>query len=88
MSERKPKSYACPRCTVGRCLPQKTTFAEIHQGQLLVIPKMVVYVCDVCRLAEFEQETIEALWRELYGDQTAEDTQAIAQQKRSSQYSE
>ena len=88
MSDRKPKGYACPRCTVGRCLPQKTTFADIHQDQLLVVPNVNVYICDVCRLAEFEQETMEALWHELYGDQAAEDTPGIAQQKGSSHYGE
>ncbi len=88
MTDRKPIGYACPRCTVGRCLPQKTTFAEMHHGQLLVIPNMKVYICDVCKLAEFEQETMEALWHELYGDQSAEDTQSVTQQKSSSHYGE
>lgn len=88
MSDRKPRGYACPRCTVGRCLAQKTTFCEIHHGQLLVIPNMKVYICDVCKLAEFERETMEALWRELYGEQAADEPQAIGQQKPSSHYGE
>ena len=88
MTDRKPRSYACPRCTVGRCLAQRTTFAEIHHGQLLVIPNMRAFICDVCKLAEFEQETMEALWHELYGDQSAEENQTLAQPKRSSHYGE
>lgn len=88
MTDHKAEGYACSRCTVGRCLPQKTTFAEIHHGQLLVIPNMQAYICDVCKLTEFEQETMEALWHELYGDQTTDEIQTIIQQKRSSQYGE
>ena len=50
----KTRSYACPRCTVGRCTAQGTTFAEVYQGQLLCIPNTRAYICDVCHFAEFE----------------------------------
>ena len=77
-------AYACPRCTVGKCSPRKTTFVEIHQGKLLAIPNMQAYVCDVCSLMEFEQEVLESLWQELYGDQVADDFPAMPPSKPSS----
>ena len=92
MTESKTEGYACPRCTVGRCSQRGMTFSEVHLGQLLAIPDVLAYVCDVCHFVEFAQETLEALWQELYGDQsdapTAEELPALAQQKRSSSYGE
>lgn len=68
------------------------TFTEVHLGQLLAIPDVLAYVCDVCNFVEFAQETLEALWHELYGDQageqTVEDLPAVSQQKRRSSYGE
>ncbi len=75
--ESKTRGYACPRCTVGRCLPRLTTFTEIYQDQLLCAPNMRAYICDVCHFAEFEQETLEALWQELYGDAPVDEYQAV-----------
>ena len=86
MSDSKSKGYACPRCTVGRCTPRTTTFAEIYHGQLMTIPNVRAYVCDVCHFAEYEQETLEALWQELYGEAPAEEFQSIARQKGSSTF--
>lgn len=92
MMDSKIKGYACPRCTVGRCSPRKTTFTEMHQGQLLAIPNVLAYVCDVCYFVEYAQEMLEALWQDLYGDQTSdpavEDLPAVSQQERSSSYGE
>lgn len=88
MVDAQSKGYACPRCTVGRCLPRKTTFAEIHQGSLLAIPNIQAYICDVCKLAEFEQEALEYLWQELYGEQVVDDIQTSLPQKRTSSYGE
>ena len=87
MTEAKSKGYACPRCTVGRCTPRKTTFSEVYHGQLLSIPKVKAYVCDVCHFAEFEQEMLEALWEELYGDDPGDGRAAPAGQKPTSTYS-
>ena len=87
MNEAKTMGYACPRCTVGRCTHRKTTFAEVYHGQLLSIPNINAYVCDVCHFAEFEQETLDALWDELYGEGPGESRQTPAGQKRSSTYS-
>lgn len=87
MNDAKTQGYACPRCTVGRCTPRKTTFAEVYHRQLLSLPRVNAYVCDVCHFAEFEQELLEALWNELYGDGPGESHQPPAGNKRSSTYS-
>ena len=55
-------SYPCPRCTVGRCLPQTQTYVDIYQGQLLSVPDMPNHVCDVCHYSEFEIDAVESLW--------------------------
>ena len=86
MSDSKAKGYACPRCTVGRCTPRTTTFAEMYHGQLLSIPNVRSYICDVCHFAEYEQDKLEALWQELYGEDQVEDFQSVASQKRSSTF--
>ena len=31
----KAKGYACPRCTVGRCAPQTTTFVDVYHGHVV-----------------------------------------------------
>ena len=84
----KTRGYACPRCTVGRCTPQGTTFADVYQGQLLCIPNTRAYICDVCHFAEFEPELLDALWEELYGDAPLDDVQPPSGHKRGSSYSD
>ena len=86
MNEAKSKGYACPRCTVGRCTPRRTTFTEIYHGHLLAAPKVCAYVCDVCHFAEFEQDTLDALWEELYGEEPLDDFQSLPGQRRGSSY--
>ncbi|MCY3834299.1 MAG: hypothetical protein OXG85_14900 [Chloroflexi bacterium] len=86
MKDAKSKGYACPRCTVGRCAPRTTTFADLYHGQLLCIPNLAAYVCDVCHFAEFEQEALEALWNEFYGDGPADEYQMVTGQNRGSTY--
>ena len=84
----KTRGYACPRCTVGRCGPQATTFADVFQGQLLCIPNTRAYICDVCHFAEFEPEVLDALWNELYSEAALDDVKPPALHKRGSSYSE
>ncbi|MYD09025.1 MAG: hypothetical protein F4X02_03180 [Chloroflexi bacterium] len=84
----KPRAYACPRCTVGRCTAQGTTFADVYKGQLLCIPNTRAYICDVCHFAEFETELLDALWDELYGEASTDEVQPLARHKRGSSYSE
>lgn len=84
----KSRGYACPRCTVGRCTPQATTFADVYQGQLLCIPNTRAYICDVCHFAEFEQELLDELWEELYAEAAADEVQPVARHKRGPSYRE
>ena len=84
----KARAYACPRCTVGRCTPQTTTFVDIYQGHLLSLPNARAYICDVCRFVEYEQELLDALWDELYGDVARDEPQTSAGHKRSPSYGE
>ncbi len=86
--ESKIRGYACPRCTVGRCTLQKTTFADVYHGQLLSIPNTRAFICDVCHFSEFEQETLDALWEELYGEVSVEDVHPVARHKGGSTYGE
>ncbi len=88
MTDSTTRSYACPRCTVGRCAPQETTFVDIYQGHLLSMPKARAYICDICHFVEFEQELLDALWEELYGDVARDDSQTVAGHKRSPSYGE
>ncbi|MCY3780541.1 MAG: hypothetical protein OXG78_09560 [Chloroflexi bacterium] len=84
----KARAYACPRCTVGRCALQTTTFVDVYHGQLLSIPNTRAFICDVCHFVEFEQEMLDALWDELYGDVARDDVQTAVAHKRSSTYGE
>lgn len=88
MDEAKSTGYACPRCTVGRCRPRQTTFAEVYHGHLLSVPNVSAFVCDVCHFAEFEQATLEALWVELYGEGPLDDVQSMTGRKRGLTYGE
>ena len=86
MSESKADSYSCPRCTVGRCHHQTTTFVEIYNGQFLCVPDMPVYICDVCHFAEFELDALESIWTELEMDDLPDDWQPSFRHKRSSPF--
>ena len=84
----KIRGYACPRCTVGRCTPQTTTFVDVYNDQLLSMPNTLAYICDVCHFVEFEKEFLDALWEQLYGEVARDDVHTIAGHKRSSTYGE
>ncbi len=84
----KARGFACPRCTVGRCAPKTTTFVDVYHGQLLAMPNARAFICDVCHFVEFEQEMLDRLWEELYGEVAREDLQSVAGHKRSSTYGE
>lgn len=76
MSDSNADSYTCPRCTVGRCHRQTTTYVDFLYGQLFCVPDMPVYVCDVCHFAEFELDALESLWEELDTDDLTDDFQS------------
>ena len=50
-----------------------TTFVELYQGQLLCVPDVPAFICDVCHFAEFEMDAIESLWSDLDDDFIVED---------------
>lgn len=88
MTDARARGYACPRCTVGRCAPQATTFVDVYHGQLLSVPNTRAFICDVCHFVEFEQELLDALWEELYGDVARDDVKTLPGHKRGSTYGE
>lgn len=53
----------CEICHIGTRRPQKTTYTVWVDGQLILLPNVVAWVCDMCADAEYESETIE--WLEL-----------------------
>ncbi len=84
----KAPGYACPRCTVGRCTPQRTTFCDIVHDQLLSIPNVVAHICDVCNLVEFDQDLLDSLWDHLYNGGSREDFVPAVSTKRSPTFGE
>ena len=38
----------CPMCHVGKLREIKTTFTQVFEGQLIVMPNVSALVCDVC----------------------------------------
>ena len=88
MNQPSDGGYACPRCTVGRCLPSAATFCDLLGDDLLTVPNMPAFICDVCHFAEFEQDALEALWHALYADNAKDDYQPIAPGKRNPTYRE
>ncbi len=69
----KAPGYACPRCTVGRCTLQHTTFSDMLHDELLCIPNVQAHICDVCNFVEFDQELLDVLWEGLYNGGSRED---------------
>ena len=84
----KAPGYVCPRCTVGRCLPQRATFADVYHGHLLCVPNLQAFKCDVCHFIEFERESLDVLWHELYGDASVDDAQSLPSHQSSPSYRE
>jgi len=73
-------SFMCPRCQIGRCQPGQTTYVRLLEGQLLRVPKMLAYTCDVCGYHEYDPESmmrLEALVGQL-DVPMEEDTQSVA----------
>jgi YgiT-type zinc finger domain-containing protein len=38
----------CPVCHVGKLREKKTTFTQVFDGQVIVMPNVSALVCDVC----------------------------------------
>jgi YgiT-type zinc finger domain-containing protein len=55
-------AYSCPVCQIGHCRPTKATYLRLVNGdRLLSVPRMPVYVCDVCTYQEFDPESVARL---------------------------
>ena len=88
MTDRNARAYACPRCTVGVCTPQTTTFVDMYQGFLLSMPNARAFICDICHFVEFDQELLDGLWEDLYGELARDEAPSAPGHKRSPSYGE
>ncbi len=55
--------YECPRCQIGHCHRNKTTYTRLHNGRLISVQDMTVYNCDVCGFQEFDPDSMIILQR-------------------------
>lgn len=62
-----PARYACPRCQIGVCQAESTTYTRIHKGRPISVPDMTRYVCDVCGFREVDPEALYHLLSLLVG---------------------
>lgn len=52
------QAFECPRCQIGLCQPGKATYTRIARGQLISVPDMPIYTCDVCGYYEYDGEAV------------------------------
>ena len=48
----------CPICHVGKLREIKTTFTEVFDGQVIVMPNVSALVCDVCGERTMDPNTL------------------------------
>jgi len=48
----------CPVCHVGKLHEIKTTFTQVFDDQLIVMPNVTALVCDVCGERTMDQNTL------------------------------
>jgi YgiT-type zinc finger domain-containing protein len=51
----------CPLCHVGKLHERKTTFTQVFEGQLIVMPNVTALVCDVCGERTMDHATMLSL---------------------------
>lgn len=51
-------SFPCPRCQIGHCQPIQTTYVQMYGDQLISIPDVAAWRCDICGLQEFNPEAL------------------------------
>jgi YgiT-type zinc finger domain-containing protein len=56
----------CPTCHLGRLAKRSMAYIEWHGGNLLVVDRMPVQVCDVCGDQNYDDNAIEELHRLLW----------------------
>jgi len=48
----------CPVCHVGKLREKKTTFTQVFDGQVIVMPNVSALVCDVCGERTMDPNTL------------------------------
>lgn len=48
----------CPVCHVGKLREIKTTFTQVFEGQVIVMPNVSALVCDVCGERTMDHHTL------------------------------
>jgi YgiT-type zinc finger domain-containing protein len=48
----------CPLCHVGKLHEKRTTFTQVFDGQVIVMPSVPALVCDVCGERTMAQDTL------------------------------
>ena len=51
----------CPLCHVGKLREKKTTFTQVFDGQVIVMPNVSALVCDVCGERTMDPNTLLSL---------------------------
>ena len=51
----------CPMCHVGKLREKKTTFTQVFDGQVIVMPNVSALVCDVCGERTMDPNTLLSL---------------------------
>jgi hypothetical protein len=51
-------AFECPRCQIGLCHPEEATYLRLHRGQLLSVPGVPLYTCDVCAYQEYDRRAV------------------------------
>lgn len=52
------QAFECPRCQIGLCQPSKSTYTRMYKGQLISVPDMTIYTCDVCGYYELDGDKV------------------------------
>jgi len=51
----------CPLCHVGKLHVKTTTFTQVFDGQVIVMPNIPALVCDMCGERTMAQDTLLSL---------------------------
>jgi YgiT-type zinc finger domain-containing protein len=69
-------SLQCEVCHIGTRRAQRTTYAYWTDGQLVLMPNVAVWVCDVCADVEYDLDAITRLEQLLGIEPTFRDTES------------
>lgn len=58
----------CPACRIGRLVKRSMAYIEWHHGNLLIVDRMPVEICDVCGERDYDDVAIENLQRLLWSN--------------------